>query len=342
MKQIVVAYTDIDQINNHELMFPSTFVNDLVQNENIQILVHKDPHCAIVGDKALTNYDFVVSSTPQPDLVRNVVIERYSKPVQAARLVEYAEHKFNFPHFRPVRTWNDSIALQNDCSAYHTDKVVIKYIHGARGICQLFVGEVDGVNKYTLMKRFGEAMTSFRKKALDLPSAEEFNNAFREHLKTEFQYKAVWTGLEEMDYQNKGVEYLDPRYYFMQEYCADISAEYRVLVGVDKELHFFRRGIRSDRPFPQATGTRASMYSHEIANVSQTLNSEIREFLLTAIPAMNSADLFLVEKAGHTFYGIFEYCNQFGMDTDDPHIFKNFHTNFILHHARKFRPDLFV
>lgn len=57
---------------------------------------------------------------------------------------------------------------------------------------------------------------------------------------------------------------------------------------------------------------------------------------------MNSVDLVLFKTPIGTQYGVFEYCNQFGMDVDDPAIFKKLHSDFILHHAKIYRPDLFA
>ena len=57
---------------------------------------------------------------------------------------------------------------------------------------------------------------------------------------------------------------------------------------------------------------------------------------------MNSVDLVLFETPAGIQYGVFEYCNQFGMDVDDPAIFKKLHSDFILHYAKIYRPDLFV
>lgn len=341
MKQLTVAYLNLDQINNHELLLPSIEITTHILQDPIHVVVHRDPICQMTGSKVLTNYDFVVTPEHQNHLVRNVVLERYSKLTQAARLSEAVRAAGRFPNFVPISCWDNRFSTHNDAESFRIDKVVIKALHGARGICQLLVSDVAKINKATLLNEFQKVMSEFNDLPITTINAEEYNEAFRQHLKAKFPYNALWAGLEQGDFANAN-SMMCPAHYFMQEYRSNILKEYRVLVGMDKELYCFERGLRTDRPFAQATGTNKSIYTKSIPALSEQLEQELVDFLTTVIPGMNSVDLVLFETPAGIQYGVFEYCNQFGMDVDDPAIFKKLHSDFILHYAKIYRPDLFV
>lgn len=341
MSSLVVAYQNLDQINNHELLLPSTFLKVDSRVEPIHCIVHRDPICTMSGNKVLTNYDFVVSPQPLEGFVRSVVLPRLTKNDQAIYLAERTDRTDLFPNFMKTRSWRYLSDLFNDASSFLVDKVVIKLMDGARGICQLLITGVKGVNKATLFSDFHKVMTKFNAKNESFSNAEEHTKALQKFFEEELNSSCKWSGLEERDFPNT-LQYTDPSKYFMQEFYPNVEEEYRVLVGVNGEKHYFRRGLRKDRPFAQATGTNASVYQTTIDSVSELLRREIEDFIDTVVPAMNSADLFLIQTEKGLQYGLFEFCHQFGMDVDDPAIFKQMHSNFLIHHARQFRPDLFV
>lgn len=334
MKRFVVAYSDLPSINNHECLFPSFVAH--IDGGPAEVILHSEPVTALHGNTLARNYDLLISPHPIPMAgERCIVLERYTKVQQCAMMMEFIEkHRAQFPNFIVPATWATEADLKADVSSYAVKNVIFKFQDGARGICQLLVENVANVNKSTLFRHFKAAMLELSKAELNAQDVVGVNKLIHEKLEKALGVPALWTGYEQRD-AGYLPELLNPDNYYVQKYVDHLREEHRILVMDESEIHYFKRGVRADRPFPQATGGVTSIYSPSLAlddHYHTLLTEEIKNFLATFVPEMNSADLFVTQDGK---YGLFEFCNQYGTDVDDPHIFSQIHRHFIIKHINR-------
>lgn len=233
--------------------------------------------------------------------------KRYSKDIQAIKLAEFhmgwvRRADRPEPRFINIPTW--SVGWNRRNYPEQADAVVVKGKDGARGIGQ-FVVNTNYVNLDYFLKRLDSL--------LKVPYNEGLLNDFIEQFGGHVTY-----GKGDENKPGEGLESLRDNGYFVQSLVINIDAEYRVLTDKDgKPAYIQRRKVRDDESgFPQATGSGSVIDRASIITVTDffettRVHREFFEALCSGVVGpVSSVDVFTTAGGG---WGIFEYCNQFGI-----------------------------
>lgn len=328
-KRVITVVTD-PLINNLDVLGASYNLS-----ETVEVRIHRHPQVNIRGTDVSYNFDIMISNGGNcegfnfgnvlPDH-RYVKLARYDKFSQAIRLLnaceEYRQQNDTsdslFCKFIPVPTWfvgiNGSRSFPNV-----TGKVVIKPQDGARGIGQ-FVVDTSHVNLHQFNKKLDKYLTTDHSDE----AFKKFLDGFNDHV--------TYYSRDE-DTPGEGLQCLKTQGGIVQSFIPNVSAEYRVITGADsRPVYFQRRQMRDvESAYPQATG------GGDVIDVSANRDNpfdtdmqakKLFDYLCqTVIGPLNSIDLFITND-GH--WGIFEYCNQFGVSGIPAAVAEKIHADFML------------
>ena len=249
--------------------------------------------------------------------------KRFSKEIQAIKMADF--HKGWMSHFgRPdprfinIPTW--SIGWNGRNYPERADAVVVKGKDGARGIGQFVINTVY-VNLDYFLKRLDSL--------LKVPYNEGLLNDFIEQFGGHVVY-----GKGDENKPGEGLESLRDNGYFVQSLVSNINAEYRVLTDKDgKPAYIQRRKVRSeDTEYPQATGSGSVIDRTAIMTVDDFFETGFvhRQFFedlcAGVVGPVSSIDVFTTSAGG---WGVFEYCNQFGVSGVPLDIVAKLHVGYV-------------
>lgn len=286
-----------------------------------QVFFHNDPRMGADGDTIHFNFDYMITdgtiniddgpnaeSIVPPNML--VVNKRYNKFEQMSRLRNFATEqakkgKFNIDEFVVPGVWyNRQPSGMSNLVIPKDETVIVKPADGARGIGQFllkldkipFVVFIDTLDRYRTSKiteeQFWLALNKF-------PGCYVYSTAgeHREH---------------------EGLVALKQQGYVVQSFVKDVCTEYRLLTDLDGKIAYCQvRGIRDkgQSEFPQATGSETnSIEGDDIVPIEEVLSKrtlkDLNAIASNVVGPLSSIDLFLTEDGR---WGIFEYCNQFGI-----------------------------
>lgn len=289
------------------------------------IVVHNHPAMNVQGAETVFNFDILISGKKEFDPIlvsapkhRLSVVPRHTKSTQAVLLQKtVAEYDGNQQHsFLHVPTWINGWGGRNyPCS---TERMVVKPGDGARGIGQ-FTVRTKNVN----MDYFLRALNKLVEGEHSQEKLDEFIASFKGHV----EYHA---GAENFPLEGLGALKEDER--VVQAVIENVVKEYRVITDKhSKPAYFQQRRLRDkESNFPQATGGGATIDLEMVVDVDSIpscinlplLNHICRDL----IGPLSSIDLFVT---GDGFWGIFEYCNQFGISGIPQDVVFNLHADFM-------------
>lgn len=327
-KRILTVVTD-PFINNLDVLGVSFKLSD-----EIELRIHRHPQVNIRGTDVSYNFDIMISNGGNNEgfnfgnvlpAHRYVKLPRYDKFSQAIKLLNAYEA---FRHendntaglrakFIPVPTW--FVGLNGNRSFPNVNgKVVIKPQDGARGIGQFVID-----TKYINLHQFNKSLDKYLAGEHTTEAFQKFLDGFEGHV-------SYYSRDEEKP--GEGLECLKTQGGIVQSFVPDVSAEYRIITGADsKPVYFQRRKVRDEESaYPQATG------GGDVIDVqanrdnpfdSDPQASKLFDYLCQkVIGPLNSIDLFITND-GH--WGIFEFCNQFGVSGIPAAVAEDIHANFM-------------
>lgn len=324
MERVLIVVSQL--MNNFAIIHQGAVVGDK------QVFFHNDPRMSASGDVANFNFDIMITDgtlkidgipaeniTPPHRLHLN---KRYNKFEQALRINNVAAAQKDDPDFStfvPVKSWWNIQSRGASNLINPTGKVVIKPADGARGIGQLLIDPakipmvvaIDALDRYRLRKYTEEQF---------LRELMKFDPDFTYSTASEYEI-------------NEGLESLKVQGYVIQSFIDNVSAEYRLLTDKDSRVAYCqRRTIRKDTEgFPQATGSDTNSISGEdIVDIASVMEPGQHRALCTllerVVGPMSSIDLFTTSDGG---WGIFEYCNQFGIKGVPMELTERMHREFL-------------
>lgn len=289
------------------------------------IVVHNHPAMNVQGAETVFNFDILISGKKDFDPIlvaaprhRLAVVPRHTKSTQAVLLQKTVNGYLGHPEhgFLHVPTWINGWGGRNyPCS---TDRMVVKPGDGARGIGQ-FTVNTKNVNMDYFLKDLG--------KLVEGEHTQEKLDAFLANFNGSVEYHP---GAEHFPLEGLGA--LKEDELVVQEVIENVKYEYRVITDKhSKPAYFQQRRIRDDESsFPQATGGGGTINrslvvdAHEIPSC---VNMQLLEHICQElIGPLSSIDLFVT---GEGMWGIFEYCNQFGISGIPQDIVFNLHAEFV-------------
>ena len=286
-----------------------------------RVFFHNDPRMSADGDTVHFNFDYMItdgtimidSNVDAESIVPAHMLsitKRYNKFEQMTRLRNFATEqakkgKFDIDNFIVPGVWyNKQQSGLSNLVIPDEEKVIVKPVDGARGIGQFMV-KLDKIPFVV----FVETLDRYR---LEKITEEQF-----------------WLGLNKFSgcyvystagehYENEGLASLKNQGYMVQGFVKDVCSEYRLLTDLDGKIAYCQmRGIRDkdQSEFPQATGSDTnSIEGSDIVPIEEVVNKRtLRDLNAVAskvVGPLSSIDLFLTEDDR---WGIFEYCNQFGI-----------------------------
>ena len=294
-----------------------------------QVFFHNDPQLSIIDGAEYFNFDYMItdgnieingieaSRIVPPE--RLVMVKRYSKVEQAMRLNHYSRRpEFGKENFVPIKTWLHPQAMGASNLVSPTGKVVIKPKDGARGIGQFLV-DTSKIPFAVMIDALDRYIKDVYKK-VDL---------FKELNKYDPDMCYSVAGEQRED---EGLGAIKSQGYIIQSFVDNILAEYRVITDRDGTPSYCQqRSIRGDKDFPQATGSDTnSILGDDVVLLSSVLPedqlNDFKAMSAAVVGPLSSIDLF-VTKDGK--WGIFEYCNQFGIKGVPAQVVANLHTDFV-------------
>lgn len=303
-------------MNNWDVLGQGIVLGD----KEYEVYFHRDPRMSITNGHARFNFDVVVNdgSLKIDGMdIQNLIptrrvhtIKRYNKVEQQMRLLAAVElnsdeeNKALFTNFYPLVMHHNPQMNGFSQLINPENHVVVKPLDGARGIGQFLIDPeklplavvVDALDG---LIRDRVAMEDV------LPTLRKFDPTLK-----------YATAGEKDD--NEGLVAIKSQGFCIQDYVPNIKLEYRLLTGQDGEIAYCqRRDIRnkSTEGFAQATDSEAnSAKGSDIVSIRDVLSGAdlegLQELVQTVIGPLSSVDLFITEDEQ---WGIFEYCNQFGM-----------------------------
>ncbi|MCY1297089.1 hypothetical protein D9M70_465150 [compost metagenome] len=297
-----------------------------------QVFFHDDPQVSIINGEAYFNFDFMITDGTiliNGQAAERIVPEhmvfmnrRYSKTEQAMRINSYAKRMaglghFNAEEFIGVRTWLNSQPLGMSNLVQPTGKVVIKPKDGARGIGQFLI-DTDKIP-------FAVVITALDKFVIDGVKEDLFKELKRYDPNLAYSTKG-----EKSD--DEGLTGLRLQGFVVQSLIENIEAEYRLITDEHGRVAYCqKRTITSVEGFPQASGSDTnSILGEDIVPIDNVLSpGQFRDISAVArdvIGPLSSIDLFVTKDKK---WGIFEYCNQFGIKGVPGKTVMAMHENFI-------------
>jgi len=309
----------------------------LGENE-YRVTFHRDPRMSIMHGKVNFNFDIIVNDgllTIDDMKVENLVpvnrihtIRRYNKVEQQTRLLarvaferESDEDRDLFKNFVPVVMHHQRQSSGATLLVNPTDKVVVKPLDGARGIGQFLIDPT-----VIPLSVIVDLLDTFRR---DQITRED---VLKKLHKFDPQLKYATAGEK---YEGEGFDAIKSQGFCVQDHINNIKSEYRLITGHNGEIVYCqRRSIRSQTEdgFRQATGSETnSAKGTDIMSINDVLSADDREALLelttTVIGPLSSIDLFITMD---NKWGIFEYCNQFGIKGVPPKLVEKMHADMLM------------
>lgn len=329
LKRTIVLATDAF-INNLDVLGSSFMLND-----GTMVYTHRDPKVAVHGTEVSFNFDILINSKKVINgynfgeilpWQRFIHMPRENKFTQAVMLNQAAKQFATTTNFIPVPVWCVTMGEQNHPAV--EGHVIIKPLNGARGIGH-FTVDTSKVNINTALRAISEAGDNT--KVSILKALEEFAGAVEPHWGSE-------------NFEGEGVNMLKTDGVLMQSLIPGVVAEYRVITDhTGTPVYFQKRKIKDpDSRLPQATGG-GSLINVDIESckVNPFVNKRINNSVISGeiseagklfdflcknvIGPLNSIDLFFTDNG----WGIFEYCNQFGITGIPNSVARELHLNFI-------------
>lgn len=301
-------------------------------DNGVELRFHRHPQVNIRGDKVAYNFDIMIGNGKEEGFKfvdalpphRYIELRRYDKFTQAIRLLRgYNQYRLENPTqthdmgFVPVPTW--FVGMDGTRSFPVTQgKVVVKPTDGARGIGQ-FVVDTDKVNLHQLNTKLDEYL-----------KADDYNAEKFQAMLDKFEGHVTYHSVAENE-PFEGLKAMAAEGAVVQSFIPKIVAEYRVLTNVDGfPTYFQKRRVRDPAStFPQATGggDLIDMDAVVLNPLDDGPAQELFEYLCSeVIGPMNSIDLFVTDAGS---WGIFEYCNQFGVTGIPSKIAEKLHLEFV-------------
>jgi len=290
-----------------------------------QVVIHNTPAINVQGTETVFNFDILITGQANGDGVNEHVpehricrIPRHKKFTQAVKLQQaVAAYGQQEPTcFLNIPTWFNGWGGRNYPCAI--EWMVVKPNDGARGI-----GHFTVATAYVNMDYFLKAMN----KLLEGEHTQENFDAFIESFAGKVEYH---TGGE--NYPFEGLESLKTDGVVVQSVIQNIGKEYRVITDKDCEPSYFqeRRSRDPESKYPQATGGGAvidigMIKTHD--DLPSCINMDLlRHLCKKVIGPMSSIDIFVTNDG---YWGIFEYCNQFGISGVPQDYIFNLHATFV-------------
>lgn len=287
--------------------------------DGTEVRFHDDPVVNIAGTTITSNFDLFISDDSSEarvhanmlDAEQVICLPRYDKMTQAIRLLRgfndwSKENSSATGGFKPLDTWFVGPRATRNFPLCN-NQVVVKPRDGARGIGQ-FVVSLSRVNLQHFIMNLREYITSVREK--------------RDNTCTFDQFIAQWQGM--VSYHtgterspDEGLFALLDQGMVVQSLIPNVASEWRIITGFDGvPVYCQRRVIKDpDSALPQATGAGNLVDYESVHDWEKVFASDQHKHCFLhlckhVIGPMNSIDLFLTE---NNQWGIFEYCNQFGV-----------------------------
>ncbi len=317
MKRITAVIAS-NTMNNWDVLSQGIILGD----DEYQVVFHRDPRMSINESGVHFNFDIVVNDgnlTIDDIAISELVpaqaihtIRRYNKVEQQLRLLNYvtshkqylADRSGSFKNFYPVITHHHHQSMGLTHLINPSNPVVIKPLDGARGIGQFLIDPkkvpliavIDILDRYRVGRLNAEDV---------LPALKKYD--------PELRYATAGENRE-----GEGLSVILSQGYCIQSYIPTIAEEYRLITGSGGAIAYCqKRTVRkaSNSDFAQATGSDAnSCVGSDVCDIESVLAKkdlkELGELTRDVIGPLSSIDLFLTEDGK---WGIFEYCNQFGI-----------------------------
>lgn len=321
MERVIIAFQN-DHINNFFCLPIGTMIEDK------KVIFISQPEFDFIDGKLETNFDYLITDgsdnfgfdTKLHDVLpkeKLIIIPRFSKVVQSVRFNNHIERFPNkYPHFYNPKIYKNRNLITQNFGVPTGAKVVIKPVHGARGIGQFLIdtNKVPFKVVHELVYRYNQG------------------NIDKENLFNELEpwgNGVIYSkGTEKRE--DEGLEMLRGEY-MIQEYISDLIAEYRLITDYKGDIVYCqRRTLKEKTPgYAQAIGS--EVLTNERDDIvsdflSMQFATEIKSFIKATIGPMNSVDLFYTKNKK---WGIFEHCNQFGMMGIPDDIALKLHSDFI-------------
>lgn len=287
-----------------------------VGDNTYDVIIHNDPKVNQNKGGPKINFDVYIDGVYDrkfnwadfipPENIRQR--KRYPKDVQTIKLARFYEDDLRqVPDSKETRFINIPswfVGWNNKNYPTGAGRVVVKSLDGARGVGQ-FTVDTSRVN----LNYFCAELNRLLDGELTPGCVERLLEPFKE---------CVVYGRGGENYENEGLEAMKNQGYFVQSLIANVANEYRVLTnGLGVPEYFQRRTVRDkDSKFPQATGGGALIDAGAILDadkfyIESGVDRDYFERLCEQlIGPISSIDIFSTRDAG---WGIFEYCNQFGI-----------------------------
>lgn len=293
-----------------------------------RVFVHGSPHVQSSNTEVVANFDVLITSsgdglvspTWEFAIDKNKVfrLPRYRKDVQHLMMNRFATEN-GLKGFVKIPTFFNKVGridLMNvrgyGLGNYHgIDRMVIKPVHGARGIHQFVVDTRTG-NIHAFFQGLDKAINLYDKNAQDI---NEFLTQLREHYSGDFDY------FKGKNNTFEGPGHLSQQIFFAQAYVGDVEQEIRIITGPNGEptVAVGRERAKYDGDkftYHQASGAGMSDNLLNLDSIPTTLTKltpeyweEVKVMCREVIGPLNSVDLFITKEGK---WGIFEFCNQFG------------------------------
>lgn len=308
-RRVITVVTDVF-INNFDVLGAT---HDLA--DDLEIRFHRHPQVNIRGDKVSYNFDIMISNGGANEgfnyknvlpAHRYVKLPRYDKFTQVIQLIngveEYKQMNAGLSQsFLSVPTWFVGLTAARSFPTV-TGKVVVKPMDGARGVGQ-FVIDLTYVN----LSQFNKVITRYLASEPCDVKFKALIDSFEGHV----QYYS-----RDEEHEGEGLQALKEQGAVVQSFIPNVVAEYRVITGINGEpVYYQRRKLRDpDSEYPQATGGGNLIHMvpeepHPFADLDN--QHDLFKYLCNyIIGPLSSIDLFFTEDGQ---WGIFEFCNQFGV-----------------------------
>lgn len=315
-------------------------LGNVVEVGDYRVLIHTDPRMTHNEKGSFPNFDIFIDGgygDEHWDQVlapkSHVKLSRIPKDIQGVCLRNFATSRAKpDPNFLPIPTW--VVGWNNRNYPNVTGKVVVKPKDGARGLGH-FVVHAEHVNLDYFLKSLKTLLKSYDDKKLADDGVDRFLEQFRGNV----QY---FTGDEKS--KHEGLEALSNQGYFVQSVVPAVSREWRILTDCQGRPVYFQQrrnrddveAVISDDEYQQATGGGSRVEYNSICTDPGTwFKTHVdvdRQFFTTLcqriVGPMGSIDLF---QTADGRWGVFEYCNQYGISGVPANMAYNLHYAFLVH-----------
>lgn len=326
---------DSHAMNNWDVLGQGVLVN----GGDYEVFFHRDPQMTIVDGATRFNFDIAIhdgklniDGMVLDHLLpshRIHTIKRYNKVEQHTRIAGFLAAYYNqyqrpeervmFKNFEQVKMWFNRQASGWSHLINPERPVVVKPRDGARGIGQFLINP----NKIPMAVVI-DNLDTFRRGTI---TGEQLMAAL-----AKFDPDMAYS-TEAERYPGEGLEAISQQGYTIQSFVPDIKLEYRLLSDKDGHIAYCqRRGIRSGNDgFPQATGSSTdSIKGDDVCHIKDVLSPTdlegLEEIVRNVIGPLSSIDLYIT---GDEKWGIFEYCNQWGMKGVPLKLAQKLHLDFL-------------